>query len=64
MLVVLEVSERRASAWLKIMSAKQVPLVPFLTSLVWHDQVSNTRPPAAPEAGALPLELSGLVEMY
>ena len=36
------------------------PLVPFLTPLEWRSRVSNLQPPA-PEADALPLELSGPV---
>ena len=61
MLVVLVVSERRASACLIMLSAKQgSDWYPFLTPLVWRGPGSNPRPPA-PEADALPFALSGPV---
>ena len=61
-LVVLLVSERRASACLIMLSAKQGShWFHFLTPLVWRDQGSNPRPPA-PEADALPFALSGPVK--
>ena len=58
MLVVLVVSERRASACLIMLRAKQGSHRYFLTPLVRRVQVSNPRPPA-PEVDALPFALSG-----
>ena len=56
----LVVSERRASAFLIMLSAKQGNHWYHFKPLVWRGKVSNPRPPA-PEADALPLELSGPV---
>ena len=60
----LVVSERRASACLIMLSAKQGShWYHFLTPLVWRGRDSNPRPPA-PEADTLPFAPSGPVEYY
>ena len=62
MFVVLEVSERRASACLIMLSAKQCSHWYHFNifGLVWRGQVSNPRMPAL-EADALPFGLLGPV---